>query len=261
MTKNELRTKKLLGMLQLHKRLELKEVLEALEISEATARRLFAQLEKEGKILRIRGGIQIVQQLGYDYSYQALVSHRSQEKSIIGKAAAELVENNERIFLDAGTTVLHLAEILSLKIQAGDLQNIVVVTNALTYIETLAKWCKVILIGGEIRVENQDVCGPIAEKTLMMFHVNKAFLGTNAISLTRGFMATDERTAKINELAVKQADKVYVLADSEKFQKSSFISYAPRDAVDAIFTDAGIAQEALDTFTNAGTYIEIVQFP
>ena len=125
MTKNDRRTKKLLGMLQLHKRLELKEVVEVLEISEATARRLFAQLEKEGKILRIRGGIQIVQQLGYDYSYQALVSHRSHEKSIIGKAAAELVENNDRIFLDAGTTVLHLAETLSVKIQAGDLQNIV----------------------------------------------------------------------------------------------------------------------------------------
>ncbi len=245
-------------MLQLHKRLELKEVVEVLEISEATARRLFAQLEKEGKILRIRGGIQIVQQLGYDYSYQALVSHRSHEKSIIGKAAAELVENNDRIFLDAGTTVLHLAETLSVKIQAGDLQNIVVVTNALTYIETLAKWCKVILIGGEIRVENQDLCGPIAEKSLMLFHVDKAFLGTNAMSLERGFMATDERTAKINELAVQQADNVYVLADSKKFQKSSFISYAPLNAADAIFTDSGIDRETVDAFTNAGAYIDVV---
>lgn len=259
MTKNDLRTKKLLGILRLNKRLELKEVVEALEISEATARRLFAQLEQEGKILRIRGGIRIAPQLGYDYSYQASVSHRSKEKSIIGKAAAELVEDNDRLFLDAGTTVLHLAEILSLKIQTGALQNVVVVTNALPYIETLAKWCKVILIGGEIRVGNQDLCGPIAEKTLMLFHVDKAFLGTNAVSLESGFMAIDERTSNINELAVKQADKVYVLADSEKFQKSSFISYAPLDAVDAIFTDDGITRETLDAFIKAGAHIERVK--
>ncbi len=117
---------------------------------------------------------------------------------------------------------------------------------------------QVILIGGEIRVENQDLCGPIAEKTLMLFHVDKAFLGTNAMSLESGFMATDERTSKINELAVQQADKVYVLADSEKFQKSSFISYAPLNAVDAIFTDDGIDRETVDAFTNAGAHIETV---
>ncbi len=248
-------------MLQLHKRLEVKTVIDSLEISEATARRLFARLEKEGKLLRVRGAIQLAPQLGYDYSYQVSVSRRNEEKRSIGRTAVELVEDHDRLFLDAGTTVLHLAEYLSLKIQTGALQNIVVVTNALTYIETLARWCKVILIGGEIRVDNQDSCGPIAEKILVMFHVNKAFLGTNAISIERGFMATDERTAKINELAVQQADKAYVLADSEKFRKSSFISYAPLDAVETIFTDDGIAQETLDAFTNAGTYIEIVQLP
>jgi DeoR family fructose operon transcriptional repressor len=256
MTKNDRRTQKLLALLQMHKRLEVKQVIGALEVSESTARRLFARLEEEGKLLRVRGAIQLAPQLGYDYSYQAAVSHRSQEKSIIGRAAAELVEDHDRVFLDAGTTVLHLAEILSVKIQTGALQNIVVVTNALTYIETLAKWCKVILLGGEIRVENQDVCGPIAEKSLMMFHVNKAFLGTNAVSPEHGLMATDERTSKINELAVKHADKVYVLADSEKFQKSSFISYAPLDAVDTIFTDSGLSQELFDLCTSNGAHIE-----
>lgn len=259
MTKTELRTVKLLEMLRIHHRVDVKTVATVLEISEATVRRLFAQLEKEGEVIRVHGGVQLAPQLGHDYSFRVSALHRSREKTFIGNAVAEIVESNERIFLDSGTTVLKLAEVLSLRIQAGTLENIVVVTNSLTHIETLANWCKVILIGGEIRVERRDVCGTIAEKTLMMFHFDRAFLGADAISLESGFMTTDERTSQICEIVIERTDKAYVLADSEKFNKSSFITYAPLNPIDTIFTDNSINRETFDAFTNAGAHIEIVQ--
>lgn len=258
MTKTELRTAKLLEMLQISKRVDVKTVANALDISEATARRFFAQLEEAGDVIRVHGGVQLAPQMGYDYSYRVSVSHKSQEKMLIGNAAADMVKSGESLFLDSGTTVLKLAEALSVKIQTGVLENIVVVTNSLTSIETLAKWCKVILIGGEVRLPRRDVCGTIAEKVLMMFHVDKAFFGADAISLEGGFMGTDERTSKMNEIVLEQADKAYVLTDSGKFNKTSFISYAPLDAVDSVFTDEGLAQETLDAFTKAGSHIEIV---
>jgi DeoR family fructose operon transcriptional repressor len=93
----------------------------------------------------------------------------------------------------------------------------------------------------------------------MMFHVDKAFFGADAISLEGGFMATDERTAKMNEVVMGQADQAYVLTDSEKFNTSSFISYAPLNAADTVFTDDSIDQETLDAFTNAGAHIEVVK--
>jgi DeoR/GlpR family transcriptional regulator of sugar metabolism len=260
MTKTEIRTAKLLEMLQIEKRVDVKTVAHALEISEATVRRLFAQLEEDGDVIRVHGGVQLAPQIGYDYSYRVSASHKSREKTFIGNAAAEVVKSDESLFLDSGTTVLKLAETLSVKIQTGALENIVVVTNSLTNIETLAKWCKVILIGGEVRLPRRDVCGTIAEKVLMMFHVDRAFFGADAISLEGGFMATDERTSKMNEIVLQQADNAYVLTDSGKFNKTSFISYATLDAVGAIFTDDGIEQETLDAFTNAGAHIEIVRF-
>ncbi len=259
MTKTELRTAKLLEMLQIDKRVDVKTVANALEISEATVRRLFAQLEEDGGVIRVHGGVQLAPQVGYDYSYRVSASHKSQEKTLIANAAVDVVTSDESLFLDSGTTVLKLAEALSVKIQMGALGNIVVVTNSLTNIETLAKWCKVILIGGEVRLPRRDVCGTIAEKVLMMFHVDKAFFGADAISLERGFMATDERTSKMNEIVLEQADNAYVLTDSGKFNKTSFISYASLDAVDAIFTDDGIAQETRDAFTKVGVHIEVVK--
>ncbi|GAK56094.1 hypothetical protein U27_03056 [Candidatus Vecturithrix granuli] len=258
MSKTEIRTVKLLEMLQTNERVDVKTVTAALDISEATARRLFAKLEQEGEVIRTLGGVKLAPQLGHDYSFRVSISHRSREKTQIGTAAAELVNSNERIFLDSGTTVLKLAEALAVKIHTGAIENLVVVTNSVTLIEILAKSCKVILIGGEIRAERRDVCGTIAEKTLLMFHVDKAFLGADAISLTSGLMTTDERTSKMSEIIIERADKTYILADSEKFHKTSFVTYAPVCAATTILTDDGVTPETVAAFTDLGAQIEIV---
>jgi len=261
MTKSELRTARLLEMLQVNKRLNVRTVAGALDISEATARRFFAQLELQGKVIRIHGGVQLAPQLGYDYSYRVSITHRQNEKTLIGNAAAELVQDNDRVFLDSGTTVLKLAEALAMKMQTRMLKDIVVLTNSFSHIKTVARLCKVILIGGEIRVERLDVCGPVAEKNLMRFHVNKAFLGADAINVQNGLMTTDERTAAINEIIVARSDKVYLLADSEKFQKSSFIRYASLNEIEAILTDEGIEPALREALEEAGPRVEIISAP
>jgi DeoR/GlpR family transcriptional regulator of sugar metabolism len=258
MTKTEMRTAKLLDMLRVHQRVDVKTATSALNISEATVRRLFAQLEKDGEVIRVHGGVQLAPQLGSDYSFRVSTLHRSEEKTRIGRAAAETVASNERIFLDSGTTVLKLAESLAVRIQAGEVKNLIVVTDSLTYVDLLGRYCKVILIGGEVRVARRDVCGPIAEKILEMFHTNNAFLGADAINLDAGFMTTDERTAKMCEIVIDHADRVYVLADSEKFNTSSFLSYGPLDAADTIFTDDGVPSETFEAFTVAGAHIQTI---
>jgi DeoR/GlpR family transcriptional regulator of sugar metabolism len=259
MTKHDFRTIKLLEMLQVNKKLDVRTVAETLDISEATVRRLFARLEEEGKVIRIHGGVQLAPEMGYDYSYRSSILHRKKEKTIIGNHAAGIIDNGDRLFLDSGTTVLKLAQALSLKIQTGELKDIVVLTNSFTHIESIAKWCKVILIGGEVRVERRDVCGSIAEKTLNMFHVDKAFFGVDAISIKGGLMTTDERTAQMNEVVIEHADKKYVLADSEKFSKTSFISYADLESIDMIYTNDGINEEQIEEFVKAGAHIEIIE--
>ncbi len=259
MNKHELRTIKLLDMLQVSKRLDVKTVADCLEISDATARRFFNQLEEEGKVIRVHGGVQLAPQLGYDYSYRISVAHRQKQKTLIGNRVAELVETGDRIFLDSGTTVLKLAEALSLKIQTGALKDIVVLTTSLAHVETVARWCKVILVGGEIRTERLDVCGSVAEKTLTMFHLDKAFFGANAVNTIGGCMTTDERTSTMNEIVVERARRCYVLADSSKFNRTSFIRYASLEEIDTFFTDSGISATVLEQFKEWGAEIEVVR--
>lgn len=260
MKKSELRSSQLLEMLQLNKRLSVKTVSDSLGISIATVRRLLARLEVDGKVIRTHGGVRLALHLGTDYSYYISSAHRSREKSLIGRAAAETVASGDKLFLDSGTTVLQLAEALSLRMQAGTLKNIVVLTNSLALVEALSRWCKVILVGGEVRVERRDVCGSITEDSLRQFHVEKAFLGTDAIHIRSGFMTTDERTAKMNGIILESANHAFVLADSEKFGRDSFIRYAALGEAEKIFTDAGISSDNLRDFTEAGAYVEIVPY-
>ena len=259
MKKREVRSSRLLEMLQHNRQLDVRTVAESLSISEATVRRLFAQLDHEGKVISTHGGVRLSPQLGTGYSYYLSATHRSREKALIGRAAADLVFPGDRIFLDSGTTVLKLAEALALRLQSGSPTDIVVLTPSLALAEALARWCKVILVGGEVRVDRRDVCGPITEDTLRQFHVTRAFFGADAVHLHHGFMTTDERTAKMNEIILHRATHVYILADSEKFGRDSFIHYASLEEAEKIITNPGISEEVVREFTEAGARIEVVR--
>ncbi len=258
MKKSEERASQLLELLQIDRRLDVRTVSESMGISEATVRRLFARLDGEGKVIRTHGGVRLAPHLGTDYSYFLSATHRSREKSHIGRAAAELVSAGDRLYLDSGTTVLKLAEALALRLQAGEVADLVVLTNSLALVETLARRCKLLLVGGEVRTERRDLCGPISEETLHLFHVTRAFLGADAVSLTGGFMTTDERTAMLNRIVLRAAGSACVLADSEKFGRDSFISFAPLDGVDRVLTDPSIGEPVLEKFRAAGAAIEVV---
>jgi DeoR family transcriptional regulator, fructose operon transcriptional repressor len=256
--KSEVRSARLMEMLQLNKRLDVGTVADTMGVSVATVRRLLARLETDGKVIRTHGGAHLSPHLGIGYSYYISSTHRSREKALIGRAAAEIVVAGDRLFLDSGTTVLKLAESLSIRLQAGTLKNIVVLTNSLALVEALAQWCKVILVGGEVRVERRDVWGPLTEETLRQFHLSKAFLGADAVHLRSGFMTTDESTAKMNEIVLKNTAHAFVLADAEKFSRDSFIRYAELGAVEAVFTDPGVPPDIVASFQAAGARIRIV---
>jgi DeoR family transcriptional regulator, fructose operon transcriptional repressor len=258
MKKNELRSARLLEMLQLNKQLDVKTVVESFDISEATVRRMFNHLDKEGKVIRTHGGVRLAPHLSTDYSYFLSASHRSREKTLIGRAAAEIITSRDRIFLDSGTTVLKLAEALSLRLQSGQVKNIVVLTTSLVLVEALSRWCKVILVGGETRLERRDVCGPLSEENLRGFRFSRAFFGADAIHIQTGFMTTDEHAAKMDEIARKNSSHSYVLADSEKFNRDSFVRYATLGEIELVLTDPSIPEDVLRSFTEAGAHIRVV---
>lgn len=252
MSKIERREQKLLELLQTYRRLDIKQVADWLEISETTARRMCTKLESGQRVIRVHGGVQLSEQYLNDYSYHNKELHFLHEKVAIGNYCASIIESGERIFCDSGTTVHQFVLSLINRIKSDEIGDIVILSNSLANFDPIANYCKVILLGGEVRLSRLDVCGSIAEEVLKKFHISKAFLGADAVNGKKGFMTTDERTAKMNEIVLTDADTSYVLADSSKFDKASFISYAKPGMISEVVTDWNLQQKSKLKFEQLG---------
>lgn len=258
MGKKEARKKQLIESLNVSRQLDLKTVTEKFGISEATARRLFAELEEERLAVRVLGGIRIIEESPMAYSYSLRAGQYAREKAAIGKAAAALVQSGDSLFLDSGTTVITLAAAIAERLRAGELERVSIITNSLSMMDIIEDQTQVMLLGGEVRSKRRDVCGYLAEKNLELFHVQRAFLGADALSLSGGFMTSDERTAKINEIVIGRSQQSYVLADSSKFGKEGFMRFASFGEVDMIYTDSGLDHGLLSRFQAKGIEVHTV---
>jgi DeoR/GlpR family transcriptional regulator of sugar metabolism len=246
---------RLLELLKESGSLSVSDVISELGISEATARRLFAKLEDEKKLIRIHGGIRTLPAAGREYSYVRSSGQRNPEKARIGKAAAAVVQSGDRIFIDSGTTLLKFSHALSLRIKTGEITNVRILTNSIASVESLAEACEVTLAGGVIRPVRMDVCGPLADKNLRSYCFDKAFCGADGITLKNGFMATDEHTASMNGVVIERSAELYVLADSVKFESSSLVAYTQLDKVTAVFTDSKLSSSILKKYEKYGIRI------
>lgn len=259
MNKQKLREIKLLELLKSRGRLNVSTVTKELSVSEATARRLFAKLEVETKLLRIHGGVQAAPELSNNYSFRFSAAQNLAEKEAIGKAAATMVKSGSRLFMDAGTTVLKMAEALSFRLQTGDLKNITVITNSLSFLTNLAEHCDVILLGGMLRAGRHDVCGSLTRQNLKNFHFDQVFFGIDAISMNGELMTTDTETAEINSLFIEQSKESYILSDSTKFNKTSLLTFASLDSISALISDANCTWAQVKAFEKLG--IKVITAP
>ena len=255
MKKKEFRKKKVLDLLRQAGQLDLQYVIQQLDVSEATGRRLFAELEEEGTAIRVMGGVRLKEESFTWATYSTRSEQNSHQKGIIGRAAANLVQSGDSLFVDSGTTVIKVAEALAERIREGDVEEISIITNSLTIADIIAQYAKVILLGGETRLDHRDVCGYLTEKNLEPFHFRRAFLGSDAISLTGGFMTSDERTAKLNELVLTRSLESFVLADASKFGKEGFMRFAEFADIGGIYTDSNLEPALATKFRSKGANI------
>ena len=258
MSKFDDRKKQILEVLKKDIKISVSEASVLIGTSPATTRRFFSRLEGEGNAVRVHGGIQLVPEDRGTYSYVLSNTSRVMEKARIADRGKELVSSGDLLFLDSGTTILKLAEALVPRLERGELTDLVVVTNSLLNYERLAEFAKVIIVGGEIRLSRRDTFGQLAENALQSLHLHKSFFGADAIHPTKGLMTTDEWTNRMNNIVSNNTEEVYVLADSNKFGKSSLMTYAGLGDAQLIITDDGITEERLATYREKGANIEVV---
>ena len=98
----------------------------------------------------------------------------------------------------------------------------------------------VIIPGGYLRQNSMSLVGPLAEKNLRSFHVDKLFLGVDGFDTRSGIYTPNMEEAYLNEIMIDIANQVIVLADSSKFNKKSLAFICAPNKIHTVITDAGI---------------------
>jgi DeoR/GlpR family transcriptional regulator of sugar metabolism len=228
------RQKQILSLLSKQGRLSVAEICEQFAISEATARRDLETLASQGKAQRVHGGVIAIEQAPPELPILQREGEQVDEKSRIGRAAAELIFDSETVFLGSGTTVLEVAKNLR------ERKNLTVITNSLPVLNALVgiKDITVVSLGGQLRESELSFIGHITEQALAELRVDKVVMGTRGVSLEHG-LTNDYLPETLTDRAIlKIGREVIIIADHTKVNRVSTALLAPLTVMNVFVTDS-----------------------
>lgn len=244
----EERRRQIASLTAVEGRVNVTELSERYDVTAETIRRDLAVLDREGVVHRVHGGAVASQSFQTaEFTLDTRLRSATNAKSAIARAAFDyLPRGNGSIFLDAGSTINALADLIGKTPLSGHLS---IVSNSLPIALSLANngINDVQLLGGTVRAITQAVVGDTALRTMALMRADVAFIGTNALTLDHGLSTADAQEAAIKSAFVTNAHKVVVLCDSSKLGNDYLVSFASIADIDVVITD----NEAPESFISA----------
>jgi DeoR family transcriptional regulator, aga operon transcriptional repressor len=244
---------KILEVLNSEGQVTVSELSKKFNVTEVTIRNDLSHLAGKELLIKTRGGGLKTQRVGIDQHLNDKAKINSKEKQAIGKKASELINENDTIIIDSGTTTIEIAKNLS------RIKNLTVITNALNIASQLIRdEIKVIVLGGILRTASLSLTGPIGENSIKNFYCDKCFLGVDGIDSQFGIYTPNLEEAHLNRMMINASKEVIIVTDSNKFKRKSFAHIAPITKVNMIVTDSKIPEDELKNLQSMGIKVILV---
>lgn len=239
--------------------LEVDGLAKRLKVSPTTIRRDLNYLHDRQLVTRTRGGA-VPTAVNYDLPIRYRRASHGTQKARIGQAAAALISAGDVVGLNGGTTTTEVARAIAERQPAedpGSLAQITIVTNAINIASelTVRRHVKLVMTGGVSRLHSFELTGPLAYDTLAQIDLEYAMIGVDAFDPRQGAKALDEDEARINQLMVRQARKVVVVADSSKLTARAFARICPLSSINYLITDTDAPADAVALIRDGGVQV------
>jgi DeoR/GlpR family transcriptional regulator of sugar metabolism len=228
-------------------------------VSEMTIRRDLKVLEETGLIKRTYGGAvrwplaAVEPTLVARDKRQTMAS--AQKLRIARYAAEHLVERNDIIILEGGTTATAMAPFLS------DKDDLTVVTNGLATAEELRRHlplsATILSTGGILRPESSTCVGPVTERFFREFNANRLFLSASGITLADGITDPKMLEIQVKRAMIDSARQVVMLLDSSKFGVRSLMRVIEFHEIYLLVTDDDAPPELLAGLRERGVSVVV----
>ncbi|MCK1226386.1 DeoR/GlpR family DNA-binding transcription regulator [Streptococcus uberis] len=245
------RLEKIIQLVSDHKRIDVNSLSELLGVSKVTVRKDLDKLESKGLLRREHG--YAVLNSGDDLNVR--LSYNYNVKRKIAEKAAELVQDNDTIMIESGSTCALLAEVL-----CQTKRNIKIITNSCFIANFLRQYdsCQIILLGGNYQPNSEVTVGPLLKQMVDLFHVDRVFAGTDGFSPEVGFMCKDMMRCEGVQYMADAAEETIILTDSSKFSKPSLVHQLSLDRVSRVITDKELDEESRNLLGSFGIALDFV---
>ena len=230
-------------LLKERKRISLDELCENFSVSKNTIRRDILELEESGIIRKVYGGIVLREaDIKSLETFSARELRNIKEKQLIARKAAEQVNDGEVIYVDSGTTTMHMMAHLAEK------EFLTVVTASVYVLERAAQLSKleVIATGGNLQAPIKAFVGASVLECIKKYNFSKIFLASTGISLEHGATNASPLECEVKQELVKKSCAKYLLVDNSKFDVASLMTYSALKDIDYVITDKQPPEKYLD---------------
>lgn len=247
------RQRKIVELVNERLSIRVSELSKIFSVTEETIRRDLEKLEKENQLMRSHGGAVSIEKEETEPSYLEREITNIEEKKAIAVKAVQLIEQGDQIILDASSTAWYVAK------ELPDI-SLTVVTNSIKVALELSKkeQIKVISTGGQLLSSSLSYVGPLAERSLSLYHVNKAFLSCKGVHLENGLSDSNELQALLKGKMMEIADQTILMVDSSKFGTRAFSQISLLSNIDFIITDSKVDQNTKKQLEEKKITVKIV---
>jgi len=254
------RHQRILEMIQAEGYLSVARIAQAFGVSQMSARRDLDVLSSQGRLIRSHGAAMAAPEPSVppvaefetrELQYDTRRRRHNAAKQAIARTAAALLDPQDNIALDVGSTVLALARELA---RGPGLR---VFTNHLRAASVLAgSRCEVLMPGGIVRAQELSVCGQAAIEQVGRHWFTKAFIGVAGLTGQGGFDASPEDT-RVKRAYIEHADQVILLCDQSKFGHRSLAQACSLDEIDLVITDASPGPDLARALSDANVRVVV----
>lgn len=239
------RQETILNLLNEHPFITAEYLVDHFNVTPMTIQRDLNELDSQHLLIRVRGG---AQSITYGQTNKPLtrfekLHKHSDEKHQIAQRAVREIKEGDTIFLGASTTIELMVHYLTVS-------NIRILTNSLDIFKLLINDSRyeLILIGGSYLEYSGAFVGTIANDSMKNLHVQKAFIGANAV--LDGLIYNANESEGTSQRIILEASEVrYILADSHKLDTKDFYPFFTLDEASYLITDKAISPHKLKKYS------------
>ena len=249
------RKQNILDLLSKNGSVKVTELKNLFSVSEVTIRNDLADMENKGLLSRTHGGAVLSYKPYYSMNFNQRMEANYSEKTKIAQEISKMIEPEDTVMLNAGTTTLMVFHELPQNIPLKIITNSI----AIALEASVNPDFNVTLVGGQVNTKYQFTYGIETIEELKKYHVDKLILSVDGIDAENGFSTYYGEEAGVDRIMMERADVTIVAADRTKLRRNAFVKISDIDSADVIVTTGTLSDKEKALFEASGVDVIIAK--